>query len=226
MLLGSDVLLGPTPPDSEYLEAYRQLRTSLLALRQEAEFRSILVTSATSGEGKSTVAINLGTVLALASRRSVCIDLDLHRPSLHDLVGVPIEPGITDVMAGRVALDEAISETGVPGLRIIPAGGLYHERADILGVGPTEAIFNGIGEQADFVIVDTAPVVDFAVSQELARMVDMCIVVARARRGIAAVVRACEVLEEVGGVVAGVVVNDILPEDAAGASYGYYEGGP
>jgi len=223
MLLGSDVLLGPDPPDCDYLEAYRQLRASLLALKQETDFRSILVTSASNGEGKSTVAINLGTVLAFASRRSVCVDLDLHKPGLHELIDVPLTPGITDVLGGKAQLDAVIHETGVPGLQFIPAGGLYHQRADILGIGPTSDLIGTIAERADFVIVDSAPVLDFAVSQELARMVDVCVLVARARRGIAAVVRACEMLEDVGGVVAGIVVNDILPEDKAAATYGYYE---
>mgnify|MGYP001091020756 CR=1 FL=1 len=223
MLLGSDVLLGPDPPDSDYLEAYRQLRASLLALRNEQDFRSVLITSASDGEGKSTVALNLGTVLAFSSRSSICVDLDLHRPALHEPVGVPLEPGITDVLSGRADLEAAIHDTGIPGLQFISAGSQYQQRADILGVQSAEAVFERISESAEFIIVDSAPVLDFAVSQELARMVDMCIVVARARRGIAAVVGACEMLEDVGGVVAGIVVNDILPEDSTAAAQAYYE---
>lgn len=224
MLTGSDVLLGPDPPDSEYLEAYRQLRASLLALNNESAFRSILVTSAEPGEGKSTVAVNLATAFAFASRRCVCIDLDLHQPSLHEMIESPLEPGVTDVLAGGASLSSTIHETGIPGLQVIPAGGLYHQRADILGVGAAEKVLNEICEDADFVVVDSAPVLEFAVSQELARMVDVCIVVARARRGIASVVRACEMLEDVGGTVAGIVVNDILPEDRTAAAYAYYDG--
>lgn len=223
MLVGSDVLLGTDPPDSEYLEAYRQLRASLLALRSEQDFRSVLVTSASDGEGKSTVALNLATVLALASRTSICVDLDLHRPSLHECIDAPIEPGISDVMAGTAELDSAICETGINGFRLIPAGGLYQQRADILGVDTAENLFEDITRRAEFVIVDSAPVLDFAVSQEVARMVDVCMVVARARRSIATVVRACEMLEDVGGVVAGIIVNDILPEDRTAAAQVYYE---
>lgn len=223
MLVGSDVLLGPDPPESDYLEAFRQLRASILALEHSAPFKSVLVTSANPGEGKSSMVLNLGTVLAFASRRCVCVDLDLHRPMLHDIIDVPLSPGITDVLAGEASLDEAVRETGIEGLTLFPAGSLYHQRADVLAAGAVRELLATIGEGCDFILIDSTPVLDFAVAQELARVVDLCIVVARARRSIAPVVQACEMLEDVGGTVAGLVVNDVLPDDQFGAAYAYYE---
>ncbi len=223
MLQGTDTLLGPDPPESDYLEAYRQLRASLMALEHGDAFKSVLVTSATAGEGKSTLVLNLGTVLAFAAKQTVCVDLDLRHPHLHDLLGHPVEPGMTDLLKGEATVQETLIETGVEGLQVIPAGSHYHERADLLAAGAPAELIHEVGAERDFVIVDTTPVLDFAVPQELARVVDICLVVARARRSIAPVVQACEMLEEVGGHIAGIVVNDVLPEDRAPAQFVYYD---
>ena len=78
-------------------------------------------------------------------------------------------------------------------------------------------VLDDLAEDHEFIIVDSTPVLDFAVSQELARVVDVCLLVARARRPAAPVVEAVEMLESAGGTVAGIVVNDVLPEDRVGA---------
>ncbi len=225
MLPGTDTLLGPTPPESEYLEAYRQLRASLLSLHERVPFRSLMVTSAKASEGKSTVVLNLGTAMAFASRPTVCVDLDLHHPQLHELVGVPMVPGFTDVLAGEATLAQCLQTTGIDGLSFIAAGSRAGGRADILAASSPLGVLTELGEQCDFIIIDSTPVLDFAVSLELARVVEMCVVVARARRPAAPVVQAVEMLENAGATVAGIIVNDVLPEDRIGASAGYYEEG-
>ncbi len=224
MLEGTDTLLGPDPPECEYLEAYRQLRASILALRLRSTVRSLLITSATPAEGKSTVVLNLATVLALAAKRVVCVDLDLHHPYIHEMVGVPIAPGITDVLAGEASLAEAGRATGVEHLTIIPAGSHWEERSDILAASGPRGVIDELMEQYEFVIVDSTPVLDFAVALELARVADQVMMVARARRSVAPVIQAIDTLEEVGGTVAGIVVNDVLPQDSASAEYAYYNG--
>ncbi|MGD9498361.1 MAG: CpsD/CapB family tyrosine-protein kinase [Armatimonadota bacterium] len=221
MLQGTDTLLGPDPPESDYLEAYRQLRSAILALRLRSTVRSLLITSATQGEGKTTVAMNLATAMALASKATVCVDLDLHRPHLHELVDAPIAPGITDVLTGETSLADAKRPTGLQFLTIVPAGSHWAERSDILAAHSPRSAVDALVEQFEFVIMDSTPVLDFAVALELARVVDQVIVVARARRSVAPVVQAVDRLEEVGGTVAGIVVNDVLPEDRSGAGYPY-----
>ncbi len=223
MLAGTDTLLGPTPPESEYLEAYRQLRASLLSLHERVPFRSLMVTSAKASEGKSTVVLNLGATLAFASRPTVCVDLDLHHPQLHEWVGVPMAPGFTDVLAGEATLAQCVHPTGIEGLSFIAAGSRAGSRADILAASSPISVLAELGEQSDFILIDSTPVLDFAVSLELARVVEMCVVVARARRPAAPVVQAIEMLESAGATVAGIIVNDVLPEDRVGASVAYYE---
>lgn len=224
MLLGTDTLLGPTPPESEYLEAYRQLRASLLSLHQRTPFRSVLVASANASEGKSTVVLNLGTVMAFASRSTVCIDLDLHHPQMHELLDLPLAPGFTDVLTGEATLVECVHPTGIDGLSFVSAGSHATGRADILAASSPRRVLDELAEDYEFILVDSTPVLDFAVSLELARAVDVCVLVARARRPAAPVVQAVEMLESAGGNVAGIVVNDVLPEDRVGAEIAYYEG--
>ncbi len=223
MLQGTDTLLGPVPPESEYLEAYRQLRASIFALQQQWEMRSILVTSAMQGEGKSTVAANLATVLALADKSTILADMDLRQPVLHDMINESLAPGMTDVLAGWAAVSEVIRPTGVEHLSIITAGSHAAQGSDIIAGQGTGGILATLAEQYEFIIVDTTPVLDFSAALDLGPLVDCVVMVARARRSIAPVAQAMKMLEQVGAKVPGVVVNDVLPQDRVSAEYGYYE---
>jgi Mrp family chromosome partitioning ATPase len=101
-----------TDPESETAEAVRQVRIRLELANLEAQARTIVVTSAVEGEGKSTTAANLAIALARAGRRVVIVDFDLRRPSLLQFFGARTRPGLTDVITGSAKLDQALR--GVP----------------------------------------------------------------------------------------------------------------
>ena len=108
-------LAAVVEPAGPAAESFRLLRTNLDFVNLQRETRSILVTSALEGEGKSTTAANLAVTLARAGRRVVLVDLDLRRPSLHTFFGLERPRGLTDVALGELGLEEALQTGLEPG---------------------------------------------------------------------------------------------------------------
>ena len=127
-------------PRSEWAEAYRALRTSILLSGTVAPPRSLLVTSGLPQEGKSTTSINLATVMAQRGGRVLLIDADLRRPSIHSVLGLNSEKGLSTVVAGTTSLEDTLQTTGVENLFVLPAGPLPPSPADSLGSDVDETV--------------------------------------------------------------------------------------
>src|SRR5260221_6197185 len=116
-------------------ESVDNTRTLLLyGLDSSQSVRTILVTSALSGEGKTSLAGHLAVSLARAGFKTVLVDGDMRRPSLHRVLGVPLNSGLSEVLRGETTLDQVIQPTPAPGLSIVPAG-LWHPRLPQLLAG-------------------------------------------------------------------------------------------
>lgn len=224
MLVMTETLLGPTPPQSAYSESYRVLRANLSALQQRDPFSSILVTSATAREGKTTVSLNLATTLALAGKRAIVVDTDTMHQGLGRALGIAGSPGLIDLCEGRAGIDGIIRATELETLHAVCAG-TQAERASEFASKPSmgEAL-KSLQSRADYLILDGTPTLGFGATLALAPLVDIVVVVARARRKAETVRQALLSLVEVGANVGGVIVNDILPSDSLMASsyYTYY----
>lgn len=217
-------LLGPNPVSSEYLEAYRSLRATVLAMQRDLTLGTILVTSATPGEGKTTVAVNLATVLALVEKEIVLVDADFRRPQIHLLYGLDQAPGFTDVCAGEASLEEALSPADMPHLSLLPVGGQAEEGADMMGSVRMHQLLAELGHRFELVVFDSAPVTSFAGTAQVAAVTDVVLLVVRSRTYAAPVQQALRALETVGAKVPGVVLNDVMAVDrevVAGYHYGY-----
>ncbi|MGH2679413.1 MAG: polysaccharide biosynthesis tyrosine autokinase [Actinomycetota bacterium] len=211
-------------PRSQVAEAYRTLRTNLLAACKSGKERAILVTGARQGEGKTTTAVNLAVTLAQAGRSVVLMSADLRFPRLHALLGLGNEQGLGQVLLGSVPLNDTIVETSVPNLRVLPTGPVsgVDEPVELL---QSDRMFEVIRRcrQADFVIVDGPPIEPFADSLVLADVVDGVLFVADAQDGTrASVSEARHQLEQVGGNIVGGVLNRVQ-ESRTPPSYGSYE---
>ena len=189
---------------------------------------NIVVTSASSHEGKSTVAANLGAALARAGKRVVCVDADVRRPSLHLLLGVdPDSPGLVDVLENGVELGEALQPVELIQPTLNGGGPLEaHGRLEVLSAGSTPssaigvltpeavaAIMEQLRERADYVVFDSPPLL-VADSFPLALQSDNLIVVARrgrTTRDQAEAVRAT--LEGLGIEKVGIVLTDATAVD-------------
>ena len=196
-------------------EAYRVLRTNLLfAQHPGGRLRSIAVTSAAPGDGKTTVSVNLAIAFARGGAKVLLIDADLRRSRLHRMFRTRRSPGLAEIVHGS-APDEAILQTGVRNLYLIPSGDSRSASA-IVGEETLRSLLAALEDQFDLVVVDTPPVLALADASVVAATTDTVLFVVHAGRTPRAVAQqALQQLEVVGARVAGTVVNDpagIFPE--------------
>jgi capsular exopolysaccharide synthesis family protein len=211
-------------PKSAVAEAYRTLRTSVSFTSVQRGLKAIMITSPEAGEGKTTTAANLSLVLADAGKRVVLVSADLRKPRIHRFFNLQNEVGLSSVLSGEVQPWEAILDPGVENLRVLLSGPVPSRPAELLQSEQMGEVLAGLREVADYVIIDTAPVLLVADALALAPLVDGVLFVADAEKtSRSAVAHAREQLEQVGAVMIGSVLNNFDPSKAkAYRYYGYY----
>ena len=203
-------LITLTNPRSPAAEAYRTLRTNLTFAALDEPIETLVVTSATPGEDRSTVVANLAVTMAQGERRIILVDGDLHRPELHEIFGVANDRGLTTMIVEEAALDDPpLMDVGVDNLWLVPSGPLPPNPADILGSRKMEAAIATLKSRADVVLFDAPPVIAVTDAAVLGTKVDGVLLVVRAgrtRREHAQ--RAKELLERAHVRIVGAVLND------------------
>jgi succinoglycan biosynthesis transport protein ExoP len=172
-------------PKSSIAEGYRVLRTNLqfAAMGLGKSGVALLVTSAQPVEGKTCSLANLGVSLAQAGRRVLLVDTDLRRPSLHKLFNLSKEAGLTSLLLEREAdIDHVIQETGVEGLRVLPSGPVPANPAEVLGFAEMGALLERLRTMADYVLLDSPPVLNVADASVLAQKADGVLMVVEVGR--------------------------------------------
>lgn len=210
-------------PKSVAAEAFRTLRTNLLAVSARPPVKTLLVTSAWLGEGKSTVAANLAAAIAQLDRDVVLISADLRFPRVHTFFGLGNERGLGQVLMGEVALDDAILESPIPQLRVLPSGPVagIAEPVELIQSDKMLDVIARCAESA-FVIIDGSPILTVADSLVLSTMVDAALFVADAQSGRrAAIAQARYMLRQVDARVVGGVMNGGWRKARGG--YGAYD---
>jgi capsular exopolysaccharide synthesis family protein len=154
------------PPN--FAEAIRGVRTNVLFSSAEEGVRLIVVTSAGPGEGKSLFSSNLAVSLAQAGQRVLHVDADMRRPRVHALFDVAQEPGLSNLLVGDCKPSEAIRKTPVQNLCVLPAGLIPPNPAELLGSKRCEEFFATLGQNFDWVILDSPPVLAVADASILA----------------------------------------------------------
>ena len=171
-------------PLSRAAEAYRYIRSHLQLLADSASEGAmvLLVASPQGGEGSTCVAANLATGLAHANSSVILVDADLRHPSLTEVFGVAERPGLTELIAGSASRDEVAVPTSLPGLRLVTAGKVPGQAADIFEPERLARAFYKMRAIADFIVVNSAPLLVASDAIILARASDLVIVVADIRR--------------------------------------------
>jgi polysaccharide biosynthesis transport protein len=220
-------------PHSIASEAYRELSAGVrfLLLANEGDAvaaatdtpgRAVLVSSAHAGDGKTSTAANLAVAAARVGLRTLLIDTDLRRPTLHKRFGLGATSGLTDVLLSGDDLREHVVNVGVDNLRVLPAGTIPPNPHELLASPAMRALEREVMRRADLVIYDSPAVLAVPDALELGRHADVTILVGRAgstsRRQLTAAV---ERLEQVGTHVAGTVLNGI-DSKTDGYYYSYY----
>ncbi|HLY18070.1 MAG TPA: polysaccharide biosynthesis tyrosine autokinase [Bryobacteraceae bacterium] len=207
---------------SGYGEAIRTLRNSILLTGFDRRVRSLLVTSAAPGEGKSTIAAYLATTHAGQRRRTLLIDGDLRRPTVHKRFHLPGSMGLSNVLASELAWRDALLKAPIPELDILPAGPPSRFASDLIGRGLVELLEEAAAEY-DLVVLDAPPLLGFAEPLQMATAVDAVVVVARAgetdRKAVASVLAT---LSRLRANVLGLVLNEVNQEMSYHYQYGYH----
>lgn len=202
-------------------EAYRTLRTNLLFSRVGERFRSVVVTSAGAGEGKSTIAANLAVAFAKQGKRVLLVDCDLRRPRLHEFFQMDREPGLTHLLSGTEPVAEVVRRTPVEGLFVVTCGTPPENPAEMLGSGAMRGLLEHAESRFDLVVLDTPPVLAASDSSVLGTLVDGVVLVVRAGHTAREAARdALRQLSAVGANVVGAVLND--PDAVVPAYESYY----
>jgi capsular exopolysaccharide synthesis family protein len=212
-------------PDSPAAEAYRTLRTGVLFAASQSPIKTILVTSAEGGEGKTTTAANLGVALARAGKRVILASGDLRRPRLQNFFSLRNGLGLTNVLAGEKSVADALQiPRGMSNLRILNSGPVPGNPSELLTSAVMQKIIADLREEADIILIDGAPVLALADSLVLSRLSDAVIFVAHAHKtSRSAVDQARHQLAQVDAVMLGSVLNSLDPRKATGySSYGAY----
>jgi len=199
-------------------EQFRTLRTRLYQLRSSQSLRTVLVTSAVAGEGKTFVTSNLGqAIVHQPDRRALIIDADLRCARLHLPLGAPTAPGLTDYLRGE-ADEMAIIQHGVEGnLCFIPGGNEVSNPSELLSNGRLKKLLDHLTPVFDWVILDSPPCVPVADASIIAALCDGVVLVVRAGSTPTRVAqRACQELQ---GKIVGVVLNAIDEFHANGSHY-------
>jgi len=153
----TNILITLSRPQSPAAEAYRTLRANLHFAARDAPFKSLVVTSPSSQEDKTTAAANLGVVLAQAEKRVILVDADLRQPRLHMLFGLDNAAGLLDAL-NAAQLEQIVQPTGVDGLSVLSSGKLPVVPSDALSSSRMTRLIQQLETLADMVIFDTPPV--------------------------------------------------------------------
>ncbi|MBN9522461.1 polysaccharide biosynthesis tyrosine autokinase [bacterium] len=154
-------------------ESINSTRTMLLHTARSQSMQVVMVTSATQGEGKTSLASQLGSSMATAGMRTLIVDCDLRNPSIHKLFDLTLTPGVSEVLCQDADPSDAVQPTAVPNLWVIPAGQCSTRVIAALAQGhPLETLFNRLRGQFDFVVVDSCPVLPVADALLIGQHVD------------------------------------------------------
>lgn len=207
-------------------ETIRVLRTAIRMSSIGNPLRSLLITSARPGEGKTFIAANLAISIAQAGKRVILVDTDLRRPEIHRLFGLQSEPGFTNLIVEQeFTLAQVLQPTRVPNLRVLACGTLPPNPAELLSSEQASSLIKTLSDQADMIIYDSSPAVTVTDAVILAPQVEGVVQIVNSRGTRSDLVLRCkELLERSGARVIGPVLNRVDAMDLGYYSNYYNDG--
>lgn len=209
------------------LDSYRAVVTSLLSETSGSRRHLFVVTSPGPNEGKTTVTVNLGRVLAGIGRKVVLVDGDTRKQRLHKIFGLSNERGLSTLLqAGHIydhPLEEYVGRTSIAGLSVLPAGPLNAGSADLLHSPDLPKLMSRLKEEFEFVLIDTPPVLPVADARVIGSFADGVVLVARARQTTRDAAEAAQQRLGADGIrVVGMILNDWDPSSSPHTYYAEY----
>ena len=225
-------LVAELDPKSPISEVFRTLRTNIQFMNTKGKLKSILITSTLPGEGKSWVSSNLAVTFAQAGKKVVLVDADMRKGRVYSIFGVSPRPGLSNYLSGvdwnngdaSEDLADYIQETEVDNLYVIPAGNVPPNPSELLVSDRMQDLMTKINDLCDIIIFDGTPSQLVTDALILARIVDSTVIVTASKQtkkeDLKRVIRN---INNVGGKIAGVIVNKI-EVDAKKYEQSYYYG--
>lgn len=168
-------------PDSFVAEQFRTLRARLDSLAAERPLRTLAVTSALPGEGKTTAAVNLAIVSSMAvGRRVLLVDCDLRKPKVHVTLGLRPEYGLAEVLAEQVPAERAIQKAEGCSLSVLPVRGVPANPSELLASSRMKALLEELAGSYDQIILDTPPTLALPDAKSLSELADGVLLVVKA----------------------------------------------
>lgn len=217
-------LITVSNPRSPISEAYRTLRTNLEFTSLDKPIRSMVVTSASPEEGKSTTLANLAVVIAQAGKKVILVDCDLRRPSLHQIFDTRSTPGFTDTMRDDALMNQPpLQETGVPNLWLLPSGTIPPNPAELLASRRMSEVITALQRHAEMILFDAPPVIAVTDAAVLSSKVDaVLLVISAGKTKREHAKKAKALLDKVNARLIGAVLNNVKGETSL---YQYYASG-
>lgn len=214
-------------PRSAAAECLRSIRTNLLFMSPEKPLKTIVVTSASPGEGKTTTATALAEVMADGGTRVLIVDADMRRPQLHKVFEFPNDVGLSSLIVGDGQLDQVIRPTQIPNLSVLTCGPIPPNPAELLHTEGFSKLLQAMAQRFDRIIIDSPPAGVVADAVVISTQVDGTLVVLKAgQTSRDAAVRAVRSIVDVKGKIFGAVLNDLdLQDERYGQYYQYYRYG-
>lgn len=214
-------------PTSAYGESIRSLYTSLLLSHVDSPPKTIVFTSAQSGEGKTTLVVSLARMLAKSGRNVIIIDTDLRKPSVGRFLKLPATPGLVELLSGEAKFEDVVCTDEPSGAHVITSGKFATNAADVVNSDQMKRLLEGLSRSYDMVLLDSPPILAVSDARILARLVDRVVFAVRwADTGRATVV-SCLRQVSTGAKLAGVALTMVNVKKHAQYGYGdsgYYYG--
>jgi len=215
-------LITKENPKSPVSEMYRTIRTNIDFSMVDEELKTLIITSSSPQEGKSTTSSNLAVTFAQTQKRILIVDADLRRPTLHKQFKIDNRAGLTHVITKKTPLEEAIVNSGVDNLWVMPAGPTPPNPAELLGSKSMSELIEILTAQFDMVIFDMPPLLAVADAQILSRNCDgVLLVVGSGKTKKEELLRSKELLDKAHAKIIGAVLHGVDPKEVTGQYYYY-----
>lgn len=214
-------LIAFSNPTSRIAEQFRLVRTNIQYSSENKGISSIMVASADPGEGKSTVAANLAIVFAQQRHKTLLIDADLRKPSVHFTFRTENKHGLADILMDNVPFRKAVTPTRIPNLSLLTSGSVLSNYPELVSLQEMDDLLKNLKREFDYIIFDTPPILEAADGQIIGNKCDGVIfVLDRGKTRKKKAQMAIQMLENTGSNILGVIVNRIKMNKRGKYSYG------